>query len=196
MRRISARRMRLRWAAAALTAAAVAIAAGPAAATVIGQDHYSGTNSFTDAETCEGMTFDVESTFHGQMLLRVAKGGQAFLVKDTYFFRDVWTNTATKKWFTIEGHATSHENQATLVSGNVYEFTAIEAGQPFAIVDSTGNTVVQDRGVIRRVYTFDTLGDGEPGGTFIEELATSVHGPHAGFADDFDLCGIAASLTS
>ena len=140
----------------------------------------------------------MESTFHGQILFRVVKGTSAFLVKDTYFFRDVWTNTVTKKWFAVEGHATYHETKATLVSGNVYKFDSHEAGQPFSIVDSNGRTVVRDRGNIQHVFLFDTLGDDVPGGdnSSYVELETSVHGPHPGFADDFPFCDIAKRLTT
>lgn len=42
---------------------------------------------------------------------------------------------------------------------------------------------------------FDTLGDDVPGGIVIEELESSVHGPHPGFAEDFPFCEIAAELT-
>jgi hypothetical protein len=35
----------------------------------------------------------------------------------------------------------------------------------------------------------------EPGGEFIEETATVVHGPHPGFGEDFPFCEIAAELT-
>ena len=90
------------------------------------------------------------------MLFRVGKGGQAFLVKDTYKYRDVLTNSETGEWFVIRGKAVFHEIKATQVSGDIYEFTAIEAGQPFVIEDSDGNVVVRDRGVIRRTALFPT----------------------------------------
>jgi hypothetical protein len=49
--------------------------------------------------------------------------------------------------------------------------------------------------VIRHTALFDILGDGEPGGEFIEETATVVHGPHPGFGEDLPFCEIAAELT-
>jgi hypothetical protein len=66
------------------TVAALVFWGGPAAATVIGQEHYSGTDSFS-FDDC-GFTLEVESTFYGQALLRVDKGGEAFFVKDTYWY--------------------------------------------------------------------------------------------------------------
>ena len=173
--------------------AVLAFGAGPAAATVIGQEHYSGTDSFS-FDDC-GFTLEVQSEFYGQALLRVDQTGQAFLVKDKFWYRDVMTNPETGKWFVVQGNGLFHDIKATQISGTVYEFEAIEAGQPFAILDSAGNVVVRDRGVIRHTYLFDTLGDSMPGGEFIEETGTVVHGPHPGFAEDFPFCEIAAELT-
>jgi hypothetical protein len=177
-------------------AAAVLLVASPVAgAKVIDQQHYSGTEVFTDDEC--GFDLDVVSTFSGQFRLRVDKGGQAFYVKDTFSYRDVVTNPATGNSFVVRGHGVFNEVKATLIAGDVYEFTAIEAGQPFVIEDAAGNVVVRDRGVIRHTARFDTLGDGQPGAELIEgsESAT-VHGPHPGFADDFPFCEIAAELTA
>jgi len=179
---------------AGLTALTVlAIGAGTAGAKVIEQQHYSGTDSFS-FDDC-GFTLDVESEFSGRFLLRVDKGGQAFLVLDNFEHRDVLTNAETGQWFVIRGNGLFHEIKATQVDGTIYEFVSIEAGQPFVIEDSTGEVVIRDRGVIRSTYLFDTLGDGTPGGEFLEEVDLSVHGPHPGFADDFPFCEIAAELT-
>ena len=166
---------------------------GTAAAKVIGQEHYSGTDSFS-FDAC-GFWLDVESEFSGNALLRVDKGGQAFLARDTFSYRDVYTNRDTGEWFVIRGHATFHEVEGTLVEGTIYEFQSIEAGQPFVLEDAAGNVVARDRGMIRRTVLFDTLGDGEPGGVLLEEAVDSVQGPHPGFADDFPFCEIAAELT-
>jgi hypothetical protein len=192
-----ARRHPRSFAAVGLTALAVlvllAFGTRPAGATVIGQEHYSGTDSFS-FDDC-GFTLDVESTFHGHALLRVLAGGQAFLATDKYWYEDVYTNPDTGGSFVIRGNALFHETKGTLVEGNIYEFVQIEAGQPFVVYDSDGNVVVRDRGVIRSTILFDTLGDSQPGGELVEVLHTSVSGPHPGFADDFDFCGLAAELT-
>ena len=179
---------------AAVAAALLVLAiVGPAGATVIGHEHYSGddTYSFDDC----GFTINGVSHFEGVARLRVEKGGQAFLSSDNYSFRDVLTNADTGKWFVIRGNGIYHETTATLVSGNVYEFVAIESGQPFVMEDSSGNVVARDRGTIRQSFIFDTLGDGKPGGELIENTGLSVHGPHPGFADDFPFCELAAKLT-
>jgi len=125
----------------------------------------------------------------------VLPGGQAFLDLNRQSFREVHTNTETGNWFVVRGNALYHEIRGTQVEGNIYEFTSIEAGQPFVIEDSSGHVVVRDRGMIRQTFLFDTLGDGVPGGEFLGVTSTVVHGPHAGFADDFPFCEIAAELT-
>lgn len=188
------RNSRAKWLVPALAVMAVLAFGGPpAAATVIEQQHYSGTDSgsFDDC----GFTLNNQVEFHGHYLLRVDKTGQAFLEHNKFWFREVITNPETGKWFVIRGNGLFHEIKATQVSGTIYEFVAVEAGQPFILEDSAGNIIVRDRGVIRHTYLFDTLGDSLPGGQFLEETDTVVHGPHPGFADDFPFCEIAAQLT-
>ena len=84
--------------------------------------------------------------------------------------------------------------KATKVEGTVYEFTQIEAGQPFVIEDSSGLVAaLRDRGVIRYHIVFDTGGDNEPGGgEFVDFLGADVNGPHPGF--DTFYCEIVGSL--
>jgi hypothetical protein len=74
------------------------------------------------------------------------------------------------------------------VEGTVFEFTSVLAGQPFTVWDSNGNVIVRDRGVVRQVLRFDTLGNDVPGGEFVAEVSFSVHGPHPGL--DLDLCSL------
>ena len=173
--------------------AVLALSVSPAAGTVVESGFYSGTDSFS-FDDC-GFTLNVESEFSGHFVLRADKDGQAFYGKDNFQFRDVLTNADTGQWFVIRGNGLFNEIKATPIEGNIYEFVAIEAGQPFVLEDSAGNVVVRDRGVIRHTALFDTFGDGEPGAEFIEETHTSVNGPHPGFAEDFPFCEIAAELT-
>ena len=167
-----------------------------ASATVIAQEHYSGTDSFSFADC--GTTFDVSATFSGHFLLRVDKGNEGvFLAKDNFSYRDVVTNRATGQSFVITGNAVFNEIRATRVSGTVYDIRAVEAGQPFVILDSAGNVVLRDRGVIIHTYLIDTLGDDDPDtGEFLGEGPHFVHGPHPGFGEDFDFCAIALALTT
>lgn len=68
----------------------------------------------------------------------------------------------------------------------------MDAGQPFVVEDSDGNVVLRDRGTIRFRYLFDTGGDNQPGGEFVDFLGADINGPHPGF--DTDFCQIAGDL--
>src|SRR5262245_11682520 len=174
------------------TAAALVVAGRPGAgAPRVEREHYSGTDEFA-IEDCE-FPLSVVGTFSGHFRVKATKGGQAFLALDNYRYRDVVTNPETGKWFVIRANGVFHEIKATLVEGNVYEFEQHDAGQPFVVEDSDGHVVLRDRGVAIFTVVFDTLGDGMPGGEFIEEIDVSLRGPHPGF--DADLCEIAAELT-
>ena len=168
---------------------------GPAAGTVVNRGHYADTDAFSFVD-CGGITFDVASTFSGQFRIKATKDPEAFLVRDTFQFRDVITNRATGKWFVLRGIVNFHEIKYRHVSGTIYEFTANETGQPFVIEDSSGRVVVRDRGNIRRSALFDTRGDGQPGADFIVETHVSVRGPHPAFDDPNLFCDVALRLTT
>jgi hypothetical protein len=58
-----------------------------------------------------------------------------------------------------------------------------------------GRIVLRDRGAIWRTVKFDTLGDSEPGGEFLEETVDRVSGPHPLFdADEETLCALTHDL--
>ena len=189
-----ARGARARWLAGTLgVTAALGLGGAPVLATVVDHEHFEGTDHFVNTEC--GFALDVNGTFSGHTVIRATKGGQAFLGTTTSRYSDVYTNTQTKKFFVVRGKTLFKELHATHVEGNIYEFEAIEAGQPFVLEDADGNVVVRDRGVIRYRALFDTLGDGQPSAELVENLSAVLHGPHEGFSDDFDFCAIAAELT-
>ena len=70
------------------------------------------------------------------------------------------------------------------LGGNLFRFTAVEAGQPFRLYDSEGVLLLRDRGVIRHSAVFDTEADATPDAVLVEEFEPSVRGPHAGFFDE------------
>lgn len=174
-----------------LLAASMVVGATPAAAAVIEREHFSDTVDFSFSDC--GFRLDVAGTSRGTLLVRVDKTGQAFLIKDTFHYRNVFTNPATGQWFVQSGHGILKDIKATQVNGTIYEFTAIQAGQPSVIEDAEGNVILRDRGVVRRTYLFDTLGDGMPSGNVIEETGVVVRGPHPSRSENF--CAIAAELT-
>lgn len=165
----------------------------PANAAPIVNERYAGTESFTD---CGG--FQVESTFSGRVMIKdatPATDGQFFYLQDNYQYRDVITNPATGKFVVVRGNGIFKEVQARQVEGSVFTFMTHEAGQPFVVEDSSGRVVLRDRGMITLSYVFDTLGDSEPGGEFLEDPAVvRVSGPHPGFEEAFDFCALLTDL--
>jgi len=138
--------------------------------------------------TRHNVGFEVVDRF-AEKLGWVGKGefASAFFLHDNYAFMETWTNRDTGDFLTVSGNGLTHETKATHVSGTIYEFTSIDAGQPFVVRDSDGNLILRDRGVIRQVIQFDTLGDDVPGDAFVADMSFSAHGPHPGL--DFDVCG-------
>lgn len=171
---------------------ALALVSGSAQATVVERGRYA--DSFAFAYDDCGFPVEVTGEFSGRYLIREGKHKQAsaFFIHDKFRYREVHTNTDTGEWFLLRGNALFHEVKATRVAGSVFQFEAIEAGQPFVVEDSAGNVVLRDRGVIRHRILFDTHGDDQPGGTFLEYLGAEVRGPHPGFFADF--CDIASDL--
>ena len=180
----------IRRAIAALGVALLAMpfAAGSVGATVILRDHYSDDYAFSFNDC--GYWIDVSGHDQGIAQLRVGKGtlATAFFLHDNYSFLETWTRRDTGEFFTVSGNGLFHETGATPVSGTIFEFTSINAGQPFVVRDSSGNLILRDRGVIRQVLQFDTLGDDVPGGEFIKDVSFVAHGPHPGL--EFDACSM------
>ena len=167
---------------------ALTLAVGSVGAAVVLRDHYAEDYAFS-FDDC-GFWVDVEGRAEGVAHLRVGKGDEtsAFFLHDNYSFLETWTRRDTGDFFTAGANGLFHETGATHVEGTIFEFTSINAGQPFTVWDSDGNLVLRDRGVIQQVLQFDTLGDGVPGGEFITDVSFTVHGPHPGL--EFDVCGM------
>ena len=169
---------------------ALSMTATPVGAAVILRDHYSDDYAFS-FDDC-GYWIDVSGHAEGVAHIRVGKGdlATAFFAHDNYSFLETWTRRDTGDSFTLGGNGLFQETKATPVGGTVFEFTAVNAGQPFTVWDSDGNVIVRDRGVVRAVIQFDTLGDDVPGGEFVADVSISFSGPHDGVA--FDLCTVLA----
>ncbi len=177
------------------TAVLVALAAGllaaTAGATIVERGRYSETESDTFSDC--GFPIQFEGSVSGQFRLRqgTGKAATAFFLRDTFRFRDVYTNIKTGEWFVVTGHGTFNEVKATRVQGSLFKFVEIISGQPFTVYNSDGELVSRDRGTIRFTYLFDTRGDDEPGGDFVEDVDVQVNGPHPNFVD---FCEIATPL--
>jgi hypothetical protein len=183
-------RRRIHVAAAVAVVTLVGASAAPAA--VVEGGHYAGSYSFS-YDDC-GFDVDVAGTDSGHFRIRAGKGKTAsvFYVNDNYSYRETHTNPETGEFVTVTGNAVYNEVKATRVAGNVFEFRAMEAGQPFRLFDSAGTLLLRDRGAIAHRFLFDTLGDDVVGGVPGAELEPTVHGPHPGF--DTDFCEIIGPL--
>jgi len=145
------------------------------------------------AEIC-GIEVQIEGTATGATRIRTGKGKRAtaFFEHTNVAYSETWT-AANGRFVTVTGRNVFNEVKAVPLGGNLFRFTAIEAGQPFRLYDSEGNLVLRDRGVIRFSAVFDTLGDATPGGVLVEEFEPSVRGPHPGF-DEETLCSVLVPL--
>jgi len=137
-----------------------------------------------DEQIC-GIDVQIEGTATVAGRIRTGKGklATAFFGHFNVDYSETWT-APDGRFVTVTGSLLFNEVKAVPLGGNLFRFTAIEAGQPFRLYNSQGNLVLRDRGVIRSSIVFDTLGDATPGGVVVEELEPSVRGPHPGFFDE------------
>ena len=150
------------------------------------QTHFEGTDSFTD--TICGVDVINDLVFSGVSIIREVKGsdGQAFLAHNNYATVETITNPDTGKQIIITNNGNFREQRGTHVSGTIWAFDSKDSGT-FRITDVDGNLLLFDRGVVALHTVFDTLGDSQPGGEFISEELTAIHGPHA---DDSTFCAV------
>lgn len=179
-----------------LAAAVAALAVVPAAQGAIFERFRFVDEPYSFEEEICGIEVQIEGTAsgHGRVRTGTGKVATAFFALTNFAFSETWT-AANGRSVTVTGNAVFNEVKAVPLGGNVFRFTAIEAGQPFRLYDSQGNLLLRDRGVIRSTLVFDTLGDATPGGVVVEELEPSVRGPHPGF-DDETLCPVLVPLLS
>ena len=175
----------------ALAVALTGVAAPAAPAVVVERGHFED-DPYGFSYDCG---FPVEATGVGTGHFRLREGtgkdATAFFSLDRISFREIHTNPETGKWFSVSGHFTNNEIGARRIEGSLFEFRIIKAGPVATIEDSDGDLVSRDRGVLRRTILFDTGGDGEPGGTFVDLVDLRLSGPHASFGR---LCDIATEL--
>jgi hypothetical protein len=175
----------------ATAAALTAVAAAPAQATVVEKGRLVD-EPYAFSYDC-GFQVDVSGVASGNFRLREGTGDDAtaFFSLDRISFREIHTNPQTGEWFSLTGHFANNEVGATRLEGSLFEFRIIKAGPVATIEDSDGNLVSRDRGVLRRTIVFDTGGDDEVGGTFVDLVDLDLAGPHESFGR---LCDIATEL--
>jgi hypothetical protein len=174
----------------ALAVAAVALPGAAQAAPPVLNGHFEVPESRTFNDC--GFTIQSEKITREHVLIQEIKGsnGQAFLGHVNSKSREVLTNPLTGAWFVILRHSLYREFSGRQIQGDVWEFTAHEAGQPFVVEDSNGNVVQRNRGRVTYRIVLDTQGDNQPGGIELLRETTSVSGPH--LSDD--VCALARDL--
>lgn len=156
-----------------------------AQAAPIERENYSGTDSF-DITDC-GFVIHDEVRFEGVFMLKAPRedGAPPYLF-DNYEAHE--TLTAKGKTLTIDHQGVYKDLRITQVKGTVYQFVAMEAGQPFVVRDGDGEVLIRDRGVLMTTFQVDTLGDTDlDNDVFVEGSWSLVadHGRHPGFYIDF-----------
>ena len=133
-----------------------------------------------------GYPIEVAGEFSSTVVIRPRspKEPEVQYYRERFSFREVWTNPDTGAWFVIRGQYLDADVTAKRVEDNIYEYTIIQAGQPWVVEDSTGRVIARERGVIRFRVLFGT--DGE----FLGFLGVDVRGPHS----SLDTCRYAADL--
>ena len=159
--------------------------AGPAQAAPLEWEHYSGTDSYDFADC--GFVIHDDVVFEGVFMLKAPTTAGA---PPRYFdnYHVIETLSANGRTATIEHQGLYKDLKITQVEGTIYEFVAIESGQPFTVRDADGNVLLRDRGVL--VYTFqvDTKGDTDLDNDEFIDGTNSVlkdAGAHPGFYIDF-----------
>jgi len=167
---------------AALAGLLALAASAPAQATIFDRVTF----SFEDSseEVLCGLDVRIDSTVRGLIVLREGQHelDQAFLGHANVRYSDTITNLATGESFTSDGRFREGDVKAVHIAGNIFEFTLVLAGTE-RVVAGDGSVVLRDSGAIRTTYTFDTLGDDEPGGIFLEG-SDRLSGPHPLFEQD------------
>jgi hypothetical protein len=175
----------------ALAVALTTVAAAAAQAAVVDKGRFVD-ESYGFAYDC-GFPVEVTGVASGNFRLREGTGNDAtaFFSLDRVSYREIHTNPQTGAWFSVSGHFANNEVSATRVEGSLFTFRIIKAGPVAVIEDSDGNLVSKDRGVIRQTILFDTGGDQEPGGQFVDLVDLRLSGPHPTFGRR---CDVASEL--
>lgn len=168
----------------------------PAGATIFDRFTVEETDSFVFEPLSFICGFEVQLDVEvdGKVIIREGKGKRdsAFFAHETISYTE--TYSANGKYFTISGNSVFQETKAVPLGGSLFEFSSIQAGQPYTVRDMDGNVLLRDRGVVASTVVFDTLGDDVPGGFFVAEVDFRVGGPHPGLdVDPTQACSLLAA---
>lgn len=181
----------------ALVASAALVLATPVAAHAgkpyFPSEPYTFSDSFDEPDFCGvAVHFEVERSGVSKVLPVNGAGGQAFFGFDNYEFTEI---ISTKDGsIRTEGNGSFHEQKATHISGDIWEFQFIDAGT-FRVYDSDGNVLLRSSGVFKASEQFDTLGDFQPGGEPVPDtfMVLAARGPS--FSDEEFCAAVLPELT-
>ena len=107
-------------------------------------------------------------------------GGEFFRFSNQYDHTFVLTNAESKDFVVITSRGLFREGPGTVVSddGRIVTYQTMDSGAFTTVYDSAGRVITRERGNVVYEYTFDTLGDGAPGGDFVSEELVRIAGPH------------------
>jgi hypothetical protein len=169
-----------------LSAMLLLLLVAPAAARQYSSEPYTWSDS--GAYECgDGNWVDWAAEGTGTLAIRAGTGEQAgaFFAHDSYQWHSTDVRRSDGLTLHFGGHGTTQETKAARVSGTVFEFTSVDAGQSW-VKAADGSVIARTSGSIRETIRFDTLGDDEPGGDFITSVSVRANGRHT----DFDACSI------
>jgi len=147
---------------------------------------YSGTDSFDEPDFCGiAVHFEVEFSGVSKVLPVKDSDGQAFLGFDNYEVSEIISTE--HGWIRTYGNGAFHEQHATQVEGNVWEFAFIDAGT-FRVYDADGTLLLRATGVFKASEQFDTLGDFQPGAVPVEPSTFQVLADNGQKISDSDFC--------
>lgn len=138
-----------------------------------------------------GFPMQIDVSYTGHQTSKAATpstGGQMFRFSDKYRITAVYTNLDNRQHVTEVDAGNFREGPAQVISddGRIIRFRTKDSGATLTIYDADGRVLLMDRGTVVNEYTFDTLGDGVPGGEFLGEELVRVSGPHPSW--DLDGC--------
>lgn len=150
---------------------------------------------FIDEFSFDDCGFPVDEVDHYSGLTTIkdstpTTGGQFFRFSDQYSHRFVVTNAESGDFVVITSRGLFRESPAKVVSddGRVVTYRTMDSGAFTTVYDSAGRVIAKERGNVVYEYTFDTLGDSQPGGEFLSEELVRISGPHPlYFTDGCDL---------
>lgn len=144
-----------------------------------------------------GYEISVDAVESGHLLVREVRGsdGAAYVAHENYRDRYVLTNTATGQWFETRGSGLFKELQGQHLEGTLWEFSVMDAGRTFTVLDSSGRTVLRNRGRVSMRVVFDVGDDRAPGGEVVSVEVLHGSGKHPAGLDPLEqFCAIADPL--